>query len=96
MSFYETKKSLESCAACGGSGFYDSDENPPCDACNGTGEVKLGEQIESYALYKYTDGYDEATEKIKNDIRSIFQENSPTGAKLAKIREYLKIEPQDQ
>lgn len=25
------------CTACAGSGFYDSDDNPPCGACNGTG-----------------------------------------------------------
>ena len=96
MSFYKSKEYLEKCPACGGSGYYDNEENPACEACNGEGKVELDKQIESYALYKYTDGYEEATRQIKKDIQSIFQEGSPTGAKLAKIRKYLKNEPQDQ
>ena len=27
------------CLSCNGSGYYDSDDNPPCGACDGTGEV---------------------------------------------------------
>ena len=96
MSFYNSKEYLEQCTACGGSGYYDNDNNPPCEACNGTGEEKLGEQIETYARHQHIDGYEKAMKKIKEDIQSIFQEVSPAGAKLAKIREYLNIEPQDQ
>lgn len=29
---------VEKCSACSGSGYYDSDGSPACDACNGTGK----------------------------------------------------------
>jgi len=43
----------------------------------------------------YHKGYEEAQKKIKADLLPIYQNQSPSGAKLAKIREYFKIEPQD-
>lgn len=32
--------SLWTCAACAGSGYYDSDGSPPCACCNGTGKTR--------------------------------------------------------
>lgn len=29
------------CAACNGSGYYDSHGSPPCGACDGTGKEEL-------------------------------------------------------
>lgn len=44
---------------------------------------------------KATDAAKAKMEKVKEDITQIYQSNTPSGAKLAQIREYLKVEPQD-
>jgi DnaJ-class molecular chaperone len=31
---------LRKCTACNGSGYYDSDDSPSCDACEGTGKER--------------------------------------------------------
>jgi RecJ-like exonuclease len=95
MSFKDNQEFLEKCTACAGSGYYDVKKSPPCEACKGTGEVNLDNQIETYARSQYIKGYEESLRKTMEDILNIYQEVSPNGAKLAKIREYLKIEPQD-
>ncbi|MFA5379382.1 MAG: hypothetical protein WC455_26735 [Dehalococcoidia bacterium] len=32
---------MATCAACDGSGYYDSSNSPKCGACNGTGKVRI-------------------------------------------------------
>jgi hypothetical protein len=95
MQFNTSKELLEKCPACAGSGIFDTENSPPRGSCYGTGKINLNEQIETYARYQYIKGYEESMAKLKEDIQSIYQETSPSGAKLAKIREYLKIEPQE-
>lgn len=34
------KNKLVECIACSGSGIYDHNGSPPCDACDGTGKVR--------------------------------------------------------
>lgn len=31
----------KTCTACNGSGYYDAKDNPPCDACEGTGKASV-------------------------------------------------------
>lgn len=37
---YEKGWRLQTCAACNGSGYYDSYNSPPCAACNGSGKER--------------------------------------------------------
>lgn len=34
------KKKEQLCMACNGSGYYDTNGSPPCEACGGKGKIK--------------------------------------------------------
>lgn len=45
---------------------------------------------------KYNEGYEEAKKELKADILTVFQETSPSVAKLSRIRGILSIPYQDE